>query len=111
MPALSEKIVHLHPELEQYLVDELDPQDLSECLINLVRGGLSAHEHAFHFPQLSKEAFLAFIGEAWDAGEHQLKISRCEVEGGYNNQYGISFSLAASVALFGERKGLLPKKD
>jgi hypothetical protein len=104
-------VVHLDPSLEERLKGFLKPEDVSEPLLNLVRGALAAHEHAFHFPAVSKEAFLAFMGEAWDSGAHQLKVSRCEVEGGFMNQYGLACSFASSVALFGERRGILSKEE
>jgi hypothetical protein len=109
MPLSHGGVVHLDPSLEAGLKAFLRPEDLSEPLLNLVRGALAAHEQAFHFPDVSKEAFLAFIAEAWDSGADQLKISRCEVEGGFMNEYGLACSFASSVALFGATKGILPK--
>lgn len=104
-------VVHLDPSLEEHLKDFLKPEDVSQPLLNLVRGALVAHEHAFHFPDVSKEAFLAFMGEAWDSGAHQLKVIRGEVEGGIMNEYGLACSFASTVAMFGERRGLLPKEE
>lgn len=111
MPLSHGGIVHLDPSLEKRLKEFLRPEDVSEPLLNLVRGALAAHEHAFHFPNVTKEAFIAFMGEAWDSGAYQLKVSRCEVEGGFMNEYGLACSFASSVALFGERKGLLLKEE
>ena len=105
------KVVNLDPSLEERLKGFLKPEDISEPLLNLVRGALAAHEHAFHFPNVSKETFLSFVGEAWDSGAHQLQVSRCEAEGRIMNEYGLACSFASSVAIFGERKGLLPKEE
>lgn len=110
MPLSHGGIVHLDPSLEERLRSFLKPEDVSEPLLNLVRAALAAHEHAFHFPNLPKEAFLHYMGVAWESGAHQLKVIGGEVEGGIINEYGLACNFASHLALFGERDGLLPKE-
>lgn len=96
-------------ELKSMVEKILRKEDHSPVLLNLVAGAVSAHEHAFHHPNLSKEDFLKWMGEAWDAGHWQGKVSRGEEEGSINNSYGIAGNLAANLAMFGKESGVLPK--
>ena len=109
-PMSNEKeIIFLDPNLEQKLRAQMTEDDVTPPLLNLVRGATAAHEHAFHFPELSKDAFLKFMGDAWDFGLHQRKVYSMQVEGGMMNALGVVLGPASHLALFGEREGLLPK--
>lgn len=70
----------------------------------------SAQYHARTFPLVTKEALLKFVGDAFDAGEHQRKVYNCEIEGSINNELGVALNFACGIALFGERNGLSPKE-
>jgi len=102
--------VTLTPDLEQRMGKLMNAEDVTPARLNLVRGAIAAHEHAFHFPELTKEAFLKFMGVAWDAGEHQRKVFGMKVDGSFNNETGVALTFASYVALFGEREGLIPKE-
>lgn len=100
MPKPSSEVIHLDPSLEKRLLSSLQPEDKTESLFNLVRAALAAHEHAFHFPHVTKEDFLSFMDQAWEAGEHQRRICSGEIgDGKYNTEFGVALNVAAFVAL------------
>lgn len=79
-------------------------------LSNLLEMYGAVQYHTKNFPLVTKEAFLKFVGDAFDAGEHQRKVYNCEVEGSVNNEFGVALNFACDIALFGERRGLSPKE-
>ncbi len=82
----------------------------SRLLSNLSDACTTARHHAVTFPLVIKDVFLAFVSDAWDAGNHQRRVYSCEVEGSVNNEFGVALNFACGIAIFGERKGLLPEE-
>ena len=85
--------------------------DTSPAVFNIVRAATAAHEHAFHVPDASKEIFLEFMSMAWDRGTHQRRVSNMEVEGGIDNELGVTMNFAANLALYDQWKGLIPQEQ
>jgi|GEM_PF-4647914 len=106
MPA-SQEIISLTAETEEVLKKELREEDFTEALLNLVRGAIAAHEQAFHFPNLTKEAFLTFMTQAWDTGKHQRKVYAMKIEGNVNNEIGVALNFAACIAISGRKDGII----
>ncbi len=77
---------------------------------NLLNAYEATQHHARTFPLVTKEAFLKFVGDAFDAGEHQRKVYNCEIEGSVNNELGVALNFACGIALSGERNGLSPRE-
>lgn len=55
----------------------------------------------------SREAFIAFVSDAWDAGAHQHRVNECLVEGSLNNELGVALNFACHLAMQGKSKGLI----
>ena len=52
-------------KLEEMLKKEFGDEATPEFL-NLVKGGIATHEHAFNEYEITKEKYLEFISDAWD---------------------------------------------
>lgn len=59
--------------------------------------------------KVTEDKLIPWLEEAWDAGIHQRKVYEMEVEGGIMNEYGIVTNFGAGLAMFGDRKGLIPE--
>lgn len=95
------------------IVDEQEQQSevvsRNALLLSLQEADAATRYHALHFPLVTKEAFLHYIDEAWEAGLRQRKVYRMEIEGSVNNEYGVALNFACNIALSGKNKGLLPE--
>ena len=101
---MTENIIVYSPKLEEKLKKEMGEDATSE-LLNLVRGAVVAHEHAFTKYGITKEDYMKWVSDAWDAGIYQRKIYEGEEEGPVNNAMGVAMNFAGYLAIFGERKG------
>jgi hypothetical protein len=106
----DDNILKVTEAVEEVVQDHLDKEDFSPQLMNLLRAGFAAHEVAFHFPGVTKEDFLAFVGNCWESGLNQKKVQACEVEGMVYGDAGLALNLSSHIALFGEREGILLSK-
>ena len=59
--------------------------------------------------KVPKDKLIPWLEEAWDAGIHQQRVYNMEIEGGILNEYGIVTAFGAELAMFGDRKGLVPE--
>ncbi len=154
-------------KIEAWVRANMREQDVTPAVLTLVRAAVAVHEHAFHHPDVSKDAvvevavdgfdcgeayrakslallkdrkaaikdlltsanlrrafgysymhaanamdpsrdaFVAFVGDAWDAGARQYAINEGTLEGGLNNEYGVAMIFACHLAMWGKQKGLI----
>ncbi len=74
---------------------------------NLRRAFGYSYMHAATATDPSRDAFVAFVGDAWDAGAHQYAVNEGTVEGSLNNEYGVAMIFACHLAMWGKQKGLV----
>ena len=97
-------IIVYSEKLEKKLKEELGKEATPEFL-NLIRAGIAAHEHSFAEYGITKEKYIEWISQAWNAGTHQKKVYNMEVEGGVNNEWGVAMNFGGYLSLFGQREG------
>ena len=93
----AEDIIHLNGNLEARLRTHMDAADVTPELINLVRAAIAAHEHAFHWAENLKEALLAPVERAWDAGAAKTGFSMAQGFASVSG-YACALNLARGVA-------------
>lgn len=67
------------------------------------------HKLVVEDKKVTEDKLIPWLEEAWDAGVHQQLVYNMEVEGGIMNEYGIITAFGAELAMFGDRKGLIPE--
>jgi len=102
---MTENMVVMTEELEKLLKKEFGEKATPE-FVNLVRVAVAAHEHAFQ-GFITKEKFLEWVSQAWDAGESQRITDEKEVDSSIYN--GIGLVLASALRLVSKKPSYLAK--
>ncbi len=90
------------------MVEKALEGNATPALFSLLRALLGVYEHALHFPNTDEQAFVELALEMWrgaKADSNSDEVERREVP---YSKLGIARNVAAHLALFGKRKGLLP---
>ena len=77
--------------------------------LNLIRGYVAAHEHAFSDIDITKEKYLEWIDRAWEAGKQQRKAYNMVNEDMMLNATGILVSCGKFLSMKGKEDGYLSK--
>ncbi len=77
----------------------------------LIDSAFATLKHASQKYGITKEKYLEWVNEAWDAGIHQRKIYNMEIEGCINNSMGVALNFGASLALWGRGKGYIKSQN